>query len=57
LGFAAVPRPILDFIDNEFLLAQSAFGGGRIHAQTEAHADAETFFRETVLRFAEGAQA
>ncbi|WP_197417440.1 nucleotidyltransferase domain-containing protein [Sinorhizobium sp. GL28] len=57
LGFAAVPRPILDFIDNEFLLAQSAFGGGRIHAPAKAHADAETFFRETVLRFAEGAQA
>ncbi len=57
LGFAAVPRPILDFIDNEFLLAQSAFGGGRIHAPTEAHAGAEAFFRETVLRFAEGAQA
>lgn len=52
LGFATVPRPILDFIDNEFMLAQTAFGGGRVYAPADAHADAETFFRETVLRFA-----
>lgn len=57
LGFAAVPRPILDFIDNEFLLAQDAFGGGRIHAPPEAYGDVETFFQETVLSFAEGARA
>lgn len=57
LGFAAVPRPILDFIDNEFLLAQDAFGDGRIHAPAEANGDAETFFRETVFSFAEGARA
>lgn len=46
LGFAAVPRPILDFIDNEFLLAQDAFGGGRIHAPPEAYGDVETFFKK-----------
>lgn len=57
LGFAAVPRPILNFIDNEFLLAQDAFGGGRIHAPPEAYGDVETFFQETVLSFAEGARA
>lgn len=51
LGFSTVPRPILDLIDSEFLLAQDAFGGGRINAPTEAHAEAEVFFRETVLQF------
>lgn len=51
LGFSAVPRPILDFIDSEFQLAQSAFGRDRLHAPMEAHGDAEAFFRETVLRF------
>ncbi len=53
LGFSAVPRPVLDFIDSEFQLAQGAFGRDRLHAPMAAHTDAEAFFRETVLRFAD----
>jgi predicted nucleotidyltransferase len=52
LGAAPLPASIAGFIDAEFLAAREAFPAEPLAIGPEARAAAETFFRETVRRFA-----
>lgn len=51
LGSAAVPRPIAEFIDQEFALARKALTDEPRPPAPEAIREAERFFRDAVMRY------
>src|SRR5262249_40132634 len=57
LGMGPLPAPIGEFIDREFELARAGFTVERRSISEDIRAQAETFFRGTVLRMEQESKA